>query len=232
MKILMTGSAGKVGSTLVRGLRDRHDIRGYDLKPTPELDDSIVGDVSDFDAISDATKGVDAVIHLGGIPGGAGLWKDILPSNFVGTYNVFEAARLHGVRRVAFASRAGLLGSYPRDVQRTVEMLPRPTSYYSVSKAYGESLAYMYVAQHDLEIVCVRIGNFSADRDQPEHPHHLSHGDAVRVFEQAVIHPGVTFEIVFGVSDSNWPLYDLDHGRRAIGYEPQDFADVPEDQRD
>jgi UDP-N-acetylmuramyl pentapeptide synthase len=39
----------------------------------------------------------------------------------------------------------------------------------------------MYVSQHEMEIVCVRIGNFSLDRDQPEHPHHLSHGDAVLV---------------------------------------------------
>lgn len=231
MKILMTGAAGKVGTTLVNGLRDRHTIRGFDLRHTPELDDSIVGNVSDFDAVLAAMEGMDAVIHLGAIPGGAGLWEDILPGNFVGTYNIFEAARQCEVRRVAFASRAGLLGPYPREVQRTVEMLPRPTSYYSVSKAYGESLGYMYSERFEMEIVCVRIGNFNADRDQPEHPHHLSHGDAVRVFEQAVTHPGVRFEIVFGVSNSNWPLYDVDHGRNAIGYHPQDFSEVPENER-
>jgi uronate dehydrogenase len=231
MKILMTGAAGKVGTTLVNGLRDRHTIRGFDLRHTPELDDSIVGNVSDLDAVLAAMEGMDAVIHLGAIPGGAGLWEDILPSNFVGTYNIFEAARQCEVRRVAFASRAGLLGPYPREVQRTVEMLPRPTSYYSVSKAYGESLGYMYSERFEMEIVCVRIGNFNADRDQPEHPHHLSHGDAVRVFEQAVTHPGVRFEIVFGVSNSNWPLYDVDHGRNAIGYHPQDFSEVPENER-
>ena len=38
----------------------------------------------------------------------------------------------------------------------------------------------------------------------------------------------VQFEVVFGVSASNWPLYDLEHGKRAIGYEPQDVAIVPE----
>jgi hypothetical protein len=83
-----------------------------------------------------------------------------------------------------------------------------------------------------MEVVAVRIGNFNLDRDQPTDPHHLSHGDCVRVFEQAIIHPGVTFEIVFGVSDSNWPLYDLDHGRRVIGYYPQDRSEVPEDKRE
>ena len=63
-------------------------------------------------------------------------------------------------------------------------------------------------------------------------PHHLSHGDCVRVFERAIIHPGVRYEVVFGVSDSNWPMYDLDHGRRVLGYEPQDRAEVPPEEWD
>ncbi len=231
MKVLITGAAGKVGTTVAKGLKDRHDIRGFDIAPMPELDDSIVGDLADYDIVKSAVNGMDAVIHLGGCAGGASPWADILQSNFVGTYNVFEAARECGVKRIAFASRAGLLSPYPRDQHRTVDLVPLPTSYYSISKAFGENLGYMYSAQHDMEVVCVRIGNFSADRDQPEHPHHLSHGDAVRVFEQAIVHPGVKYEIVFGVSASNWPLYDMDHGHKAIGYEPQDFADVPEDQR-
>ena len=37
-------------------------------------------------------------------------------------------------------------------------------------------------------------------------------------------------ERVFGVSDSNWPLYDIEHGRNAIGYNPKDKSVVPEDQ--
>jgi hypothetical protein len=42
----------------------------------------------------------------------------------------------------------------------------------------------------------------------------------------------VKFETVFGVSDSDWPLYDLEHGRRVIGYCPQDRSHVPEDERE
>ena len=112
-----------------------------------------------------------------------------------------------------------------------MDMLPRPETLYSLSKVFGEGLAYIYASQHGLEVVAVRIGNFRLERDQPEHPHHLSHGDAARVFERAIIAPldqlEVPFAVVFGVSNSNWPLYDLEHGRRAIGYDPQDFADVP-----
>jgi uronate dehydrogenase len=139
---------------------------------------------------------------------------------------VFEAAREAGVRRIAFASRAGMLADYPEDRTRAVDLPPRPTDYYSVSKVFGEALGYMYATRHDMEVVCVRIGNFQPDRPEPHHPHHLGRRDCVRLFERAIIHPGVRFEIVFGVSASNWRLYDVDHARRAIGYEPVDFAQM------
>ena len=226
MKILITGAAGAVGSTLVKGMKDRYALRGLDRVPMPDLEDAIVGDIADFDTVLKATEGMDAVIHLAGIPSGGAPWEEILPNNIIGTYNVLEAARQSGVRRIAYASRAGLLGPYPKSIMRTVDMMPRPQSYYSISKVFGESLGYMYASRFDMEFVSVRIGNFKRDRPCPEHPHQLSHADAVRVFEQAVIHLGVKFEIVFGVSDSTWRLYDVDHGRKVIGYHPHDTSEV------
>ena len=222
MKILITGAAGAVGSTLVKGMGQRHQLRGFDRVEMPDLADSRVGDVADYDALLAAAEGMEAIIHLTGVDSE---WEKALSSNFIGTYNMLEAARIQGVRRVAYASRAGVHGPLPEDVMRRVDMPPQPLGNYTVSKLFGEHMGYSYAHRHDLEFVAVRIGNFNIKRDQPEHPHHLSHGDAVRVFEQAVVHPGVRYEIVYGVSDSTWPRYDLDHGRRAIGYYPQDKSD-------
>lgn len=222
LKILVTGAAGRIGRVLVAGLKDRYTLRGFDRVPMPDLEDTIVGEITDMEAVLRATQGMEAVIHLAGNPSGGAPWEDILNSNIIGAYTLFEAARQNSVRRIAFASRAGLLAPYPKHITRTVDMPPRPESYYSISKVFGENLGYMYSALHSMEVVAVRIGNFIPERDQPEHPHHLSHGDAVRVFERAVTHPGVKFEIVFGVSDSTWPLYDLDHGRQAIRFYPED----------
>jgi nucleoside-diphosphate-sugar epimerase len=229
MRVLITGSAGAIGQNLVNGMKERHQIRGLDRVPTPGLDDDLVGDITDFDLVSEATKDMDAVIHLVNV---GGQWEQALQS-MIGTYNVFECAAQNGARRIAYASRAGLLPQsfYPRTIQRTMDMMPRPDSYYSVTKVFGENLGYMYSARHDMEVVCVRIGNFNRDRDQPAHPHQLSHGDCVQVFEQAITHPGVRYEVVFGVSDSDWALYDLEHGRKGIGYDPQDRSVVPEDER-
>ena len=234
MRILITGAAGAIGSTLVKGMKDRYSLRGFDCVPTPDVEDTIVGDIADFDAIEKATAGVDAVIHLanaeslpvGERPRTAGGEADLPSKNFVGMFNVLEAVRQNGVRRIAYASRAGLLSPYPKNITRTIDMMPQPQSYYSVSKAFGENLGYMYARQFDIEFVAVRIGNFNRNRPHSEHPHQLSHADAVRVFEQAIIHPGVKFEIVFGVSDSTWQLYDLEHGRRVLGYRPQDKSEI------
>ncbi|MSP14873.1 MAG: NAD(P)-dependent oxidoreductase [Chloroflexi bacterium] len=226
MRILITGAAGAVGSTLVKGLRDRYQLRGFDRVPMPDLEDTVVGDLEDVPALMRATQDMEVVMHLAGNPSSAAPWDDILHNNIIGTYNIFEAARQNRVRRIVFASRAGLLAAYPENITRTMDMPPRPDSYYSISKVLGENLGYLYATKYGLEFVAVRIGNFQRDRPYPAHPHHLSHADTVQVFERAAIQPGVKYEIVFGVSDSNWPLYDLNHGRQAIGYEPQDRSEV------
>lgn len=226
MYVLVTGAAGKVGRFVAAGLRQQgHQVRGSDIVPMPDLEETVIGDLGDPDLVRRAVEGVDAIVHLGGNPGEKP-WPEIRNNNYVGCYNVFEAARELGVRRIAFSSRAGLLSSYPGGMTRTIDMLPRPNGLYDNSKVFGEALGYMYAARFDMEVVSVRIGNFDPDRDLPEHPHQLSHGDCVRVFSAAITHPGVRYEAVFGVSDSDWPLYDLDHGRRVIGYEPQDRSCV------
>ena len=228
MHVLITGSAGRLGRVLAAGLSERHLLRGYDLQPTPGVEDSVVGDLQDLERLTGAAEGVDGIVHLGAAVGGAHGWEAVLQANIVGMRNALEAARRAGVRRFVFASRAGLVERYPRKLTRTVDLPTRPRDDYSVSKAFGEQLGHRYHDEFAIEFVAVRIGNFSADRTGTRHPHDLSHGDAVRVFEAALTHPGVGFEIVFGVSDAVWPLYDLDHGRRAIGYHPQDRCELTE----
>ena len=106
----------------------------------------------------------------------------MLQSNFIGTYNVFEAARQNGVKRVAYASRAGVLTLYPRSIHRTVDMTTTPVGIYTVSKVFGEGLAPLFLPhQHDMEFVCVRIGNFNLKRrptrtSAPSQPRRLRAG--------------------------------------------------------
>ncbi|MBT19411.1 hypothetical protein CMK17_05380, partial [Candidatus Poribacteria bacterium] len=174
MKILITGINGAVGSTLVTGLKDKYQLRGLDLESNPNVPDTLIGSVADFDTVFAAIQDMDVVIHLANSSSAAigerqqNAGIDLLPSeNFVGIYNLLEAARQNGVRRFVYASRAGLLSPYPQSIFRTIDMMPRPESYYSVSKAFGEDLGYMYTSQSELEFVAVRIGNFNRDRPEP-----------------------------------------------------------------
>ena len=133
--------AGQIGSTLVKGLAGKYHLRGLDIRPTSGLEDSVVGDVREFETVLRAAKGMNAIVHLANVSTGAeDRWEDLV-GNMTGTYNVLEAARQSGVRRVVYASRAGLLSPYPTHITRTVDLLPRPNSFYSVGKVVGEKLA-------------------------------------------------------------------------------------------
>ena len=155
MRVLVTGAAGRVGSTVARGLKDRHDeVRGHDRVPMPDLTDTVVSDLTDFDSMLEATRDVDAVAHIGGLPGG-NEWETMLQSNFIGTYNVFEAARQNGVKRVAYASRAGVLTLYPRSIHRTVDMTTTPVGIYTVKQGFRRGAGPLLLPdQHDMEFVC------------------------------------------------------------------------------
>ncbi len=231
MRVIITGAAGTIGTVLTNGLKDRYQLRGLDMNEMPLLQDTVIGDITDWDTVCRATEDMDAVIHLTNV---GGEWEQAQQS-MTGTYNVFESARQNGVEHIAFASRAGLFpgARIPRSIQRTADLLPCPDSYYTLTKLLGEGFGDMYAARYGMNVVSVRIGGIDADEpDVPDHPHRLTQGDCVAVFEAAINHSGGTHERVFGVSDSDWPLYDVEHGRKAIGYHPQAKSIVPLDKRE
>ena len=59
-------------------------------------------------------------------------------------------------------------------------------NWYTLSKVFGEGLGYMYAATYGISVVCVRIGNFSGQRRDPEHPHHLGIPDCVQLFSECL----------------------------------------------
>lgn len=229
MKVLITGAAGSVGTVLSKGLRERHILRGLDRQPMPELEDKVVGNIADFDTVLGAAQGMDGIVHLATYMGNGDDWEDFSTSTLTGTYNVFEAARRQGVRRVAFASTIGFDWPDFEPGLRTPDMPIHPSFFYRLGKLYGQQLGYMYAHRHGLEVVCVRIGGFEPEPKRPTGHAELSSLDTVRVFECALIHPGVSYEVVFGVSAQAAPGFDLDSGRNGIGYEPLDLSEYPQE---
>jgi len=229
--ILITGAAGQVGAMLrARLARPGRVLRLLDVKPLAaqpgRAEEAMTASVTDMDAMTAACDGVEAVIHLGGIPTEAP-WDGILEVNIHGTYTVFEAARRAGVRRVVFASSNHAVGFYPRaDFPAPDYAFPAPDTYYGVSKVSGEALAALYARRYGMDAICVRILScFEQPRNARMLSTWLSPDDAGRLFEACLTAPSPGFRVLYGVSaNTRGGWVSLDEAR-ALGYEPRDDAE-------
>jgi uronate dehydrogenase len=144
----------------------------------------------------------------------------------VGSFNVFDAARRAGMRRVVYASSAHATGFYPVDARLAGGEPPRPDGLYGVTKAYGEALARMYFDRFGLEAICLRIGTFTErPTDALQLATWLSPADAVRLFRACLTARDVGFLTVYGASANTRSWWDLEPARRRLGYEPRDDAE-------
>jgi uronate dehydrogenase len=226
-KILITGAAGDVGGHLRRELAGRYELRLSDIRTVADLapgEEFMPGDCASLRDMLRVTRGVEAIVHLGGFSV-EGPWETILRANIVGAYQVFEAARRNGVRRLVFASSNHAVGFYERDETIDHRVYARPDSRYGVSKAFGEALGSLYADKYGMEVVCVRIGNVNPrPMDKRRLSIWLSPRDLAQLVSIAIERPGIRFEIVYGVSANRRSWYDNANAER-LGYRPQDDSE-------
>jgi UDP-glucose 4-epimerase len=159
MRAFVTGGAGFIGSSLVdRLLADDHSVVAYDDFSTGqdaflELARSnsqftlVRGDTLDLPALAEAMAGSEIVFHLAAnadVRFGVDHPRKDLDQNIIATFNVLEAMRATGARRIAFASTGSIYGE--ASVIPTPEHAPFPvqTSLYGASKLAGEGLIQAY----------------------------------------------------------------------------------------
>jgi uronate dehydrogenase len=225
--ILITGASGGVGTHLRRELAGKYRIIASDLRPLKQRFKGEAFLRADISKMSDAlriTKGVDAVVHLGGYSV-EGPWAGILKANIVGCYNVFEAARRNGVKRILFPTSNHATGFYRRDQVVDHRVYPKPDSRYGVSKVFGEALGSLYADKYGMEVFCMRIGNVDV---KPIDKRRLSilftPRDLAQLVTIGIEHPDIRFEIVYGVSKNTRGWYDNANAFR-LGYRPQDDSE-------
>jgi uronate dehydrogenase len=226
--ILITGAAGDVGTHLRRELAGKYVLRVSDLRSLKKINKEEQFVRADISKMSDAlriTKGVDAVVHLGGYSV-EGPWEGILSANIVGCYNVFEAARRNGVRRILFPTSNHATGFYRRDHVIDHRVYPKPDSRYGVSKVFGEALASLYADKYGMQMYCMRIGNVGpAPLDKRRLSIWFSPRDLAQLVTIGIEHPDISFEIVYGVSGNKRSWYDNSNAYR-LGYRPQDDSET------
>jgi len=244
-RVLVTGASGRVGGIVLRALGHKYEFTALNRRPVEGVR-CFQADLAQLDAILPAFEGQDAVLHLAAATG-LHDWPNVLSANIAGVYNVFEAARRAGVRRVVFASsgaailgyglespyREILAGQYdkvPKEWPRVNERWPvRPDSVYGASKVFGEALARYYADYHGLSMICLRLGAILAD-DRPSSPRAIAgyagHADVVQIVELALdADSSIRFDLFEVVSNNRYRWRDFGHASEVLGFKPKTSSD-------
>jgi uronate dehydrogenase len=205
-RILLTGAAGGLGRVLRERLAGFCDVlRVSDREPlgaAREHEEVVECDLADRQAVHALVAGVDAIAHFGGISVES-KFEPILQSNIVGVFNLYEAARKHGVKRIAFASSNHVTGFYRQSERIGLDAPVRPDGLYGVSKCFGENLSRFYYDRYGIETVCMRIGSsFALVKDRRMMHTFLAYDDLVELVRRALFAPNVGHAVIYGVSNN------------------------------
>ncbi|HET7323782.1 MAG TPA: NAD(P)-dependent oxidoreductase [Halococcus sp.] len=248
--IAITGAEGNVGRVLASGFSD-HEVTPITYREQEDMD-SIVCDVTDREAFANALSGQDVLVHLAGNASPYADWDDLKEPNLDGVYNAYEAAVENDLSRVVFASSNHAVNMSDITVSNEPETMredapavypatvPRPDSYYGITKVAGEAFGSYYAKSHDIESVNVRIG-WLMTRDElegtQENPNSQYPEDAARFARAMWLSPrdcrhvmqrAATAEIsenpltVHAVSRNDERYLSLTHTQRTLGYRPRD----------
>lgn len=196
MHFFVTGCAGFIGSSLVdRLLSNGHRVSGFDNFSTG-LHEFIAdakksahftlfeGDLLDTQALTHAMEGCEFVFHFAAnadVRFGTEHPSRDLHQNTIATFNVLEAMRAHGIRRIAFSSTGSVYGE--ATVFPTPENAPFPiqTSLYGASKLSGESLISAYAEGFGFQGYIFRFVSILGER--------YTHGHVFDFHKQLLAHP-------------------------------------------
>jgi uronate dehydrogenase len=227
-RLLITGAAGRLGRVLRAELSAYADVlRLTDIADMGEAaphEELVRCDLANIADVLPLAEGVDAIIHAGGVPL-ENTFDKILNGNIVGTYNIYEAARQHGVKRVIYTSSNHAIGFYDRTETIDAFVPHRPDSLYGLSKCFAEDLGRLYWDKFGIESVNLRIGSsFEEPLDRRMLATWLSFGDFAQMVQRSLLAPRVAHMIVYGMSANREALWD-NRAASSIGYVPQDSAD-------
>ncbi len=227
-KIVLTGAAGRLGSYL------REPMTGWadELVSTDIVDDIgklypgetyIKGDLANLDDMLRVLDGAEMVVHMGAYAD-EGPFEKLLGPNFVGSYNIWEAAHQHGLRRVIYGSSIHAVGMYPKNEFISVDAAHRPDTFYGLAKCFTEDLGSLYWDKRGLESVHMRILSCAQVNNARALGSWLSYDDLIQLVHRCVETPVTGFSVIYGVSNND--RAPVDNAKASfLGYRPKDNAE-------
>lgn len=228
-KLVLTGACGNLGMALRTSLSQMcKTLVSTDIANAPEtlLENEVFvqTDLGDFKAVEPLLKGADMVVHFGAIADERP-FDVLLGPNFLGAYNIWEAAHRHGVRRVVYASSIHAVGMCETNRSIDTNEPHRPDTFYGLAKCFAEDLGRMYWEKRGLEAVCLRI--FSCT-PEPQNARALgswlSYRDLAQLVRRSLEAPTVGFTVAYGISNNDRAPVS-NHKVGFLGYKPQDNAE-------
>lgn len=227
-RLLITGAAGGLGQVMRQRLTHMADILRLsdiqDLGTAADNEELVVCDLGDETAVNELVKDCDGIIHLGGVSVESSFDK-ILNANLQGVYNLYEAARAHGMPRILMASSNHTIGFHPQNVYLDGDSALKPDGLYGVSKCFAEAMASMYHDKFGQQTALVRIGSCF-----PEPINHrmlatwMSQDDFVSMIECIFRAPTLGCPIIYGVSNNDTKWWDNSHVSY-LGWNPKDNSE-------
>tara|TARA_B110000261_G_scaffold162120_1_gene205021 strand:- start:11 stop:817 length:807 start_codon:yes stop_codon:yes gene_type:complete len=227
-KVLVTGASGHLGGMLFRSLAELgyKNLVGTDLKKKniKKNQKFILANLKNLKTSIKMTKGVHTIVHFGAIPI-EDTQLNILQNNIIGTYNLFEAARINKVTRIIFASSNHAIGFHRRTTKLNQFSNQRPDSHYGLSKAFGEELSRFYADKFNIKSLCIRIGSCLREPEDRRHVSTwISYGDLTQLVDIGIKHKAIHHEIVYGASKNKKSWWNNSRAHQ-LGYKPIDSVD-------
>jgi len=236
-KVILLGGTGRVGPGIVEEYLGNYK-RSYELvlgyhrkKPKTELK-CVKVDLNSISSLRRAFKGVSVVVNFAANSAPSAKFKDLVEPNIIGAYNVFEAARLAGCKRVVFASSVHAIKGYPHDHTVDPREVPLPLNFYGASKVFGEALCKVFSCNYGLSCLAIRIGAYVANdkssfvcRSRTDYDYVISQRDMGQLVHKCIVAPKkINYGIFSGISDNKHKRMELNYTRRVLGYKPKDDA--------
>lgn len=183
MRVLVTGSSGRLGAVTVNHLRAHgHLVTGVDVITSQTTD--LLADIIDKNAVLSATKNIDAVIHTAAIHGKHYELnyprEAFIDINIYGTLNLLNACVANGVSRFLYTSTTSIYGDAMVDAEKAVwvdEELPiKPRDIYDITKQTAEQLCKDFFYAEDLQTSVYRVGRFLPEDENLKLNHRLYRG--------------------------------------------------------